>query len=147
MTTTQPQTKMKIGYNRSICFIILFHFMLSLNTVAAFHHYAIGPQNNNSIRKMMTNSHNNNKEFVTFAVNTKKSSLRMSSSKEEKTKAVKDFKMINEEESALRKVGGLMIGIATGILQIKVFPALDYSSLCAGLFASIATYRTGSQYQ
>jgi len=64
----------------------------------------------------------------------------------EENKAVDDFKMITEDESKLRKIGGVIIGIAT-IATYFTQDDQSYSSLSAGAFAAIATYRTGSEYQ
>jgi len=59
--------------------------------------------------------------------------------------AVADFKMITEEESQLRKTGGIIIAIIT----VAAFFAQgqNYANLCSGAFVALSTYRTGVEYQ
>lgn len=58
---------------------------------------------------------------------------------------VSDFKMITENESKLRKIGGVIIGVVTAAKFLSVDPS--YSALSTGAFVAISTYRTGSEYQ
>lgn len=64
---------------------------------------------------------------------------------EQALKAVAEFKMITEEESRLRKTGG----IALGIITVVAFFAQghNYANLGTGAFAALSTYRTGAEYQ
>lgn len=59
--------------------------------------------------------------------------------------AVVDFKMITEDESKLRKIGGIIIGVAT--VAAYFTQGQSYSSLSTGAFVAISTYRTGAEYQ
>ena len=64
--------------------------------------------------------------------------------------AVADFKMITEEESQLRKTGGLVLGIITAVVFVVQLFAPDganYPNLCAGVFGALSLYRTGADYQ
>jgi len=64
--------------------------------------------------------------------------------------AVADFKMITEEESQLRKTGGLVLGVITAVVFVVQLFAPDggnYSQLCAGVFGALSLYRTGADYQ
>jgi len=59
--------------------------------------------------------------------------------------AVAEFKMITEEESQLRKVGGIVLGIITVVAYFT--QGQNYINLCSGAFAALSTYRTGAEYQ
>lgn len=59
--------------------------------------------------------------------------------------AVAEFKMITEEESQLRKIGGVSIGIITIVLFFT--QGQNYVNLSTGAFAALSTYRTGAEYQ
>ena len=63
--------------------------------------------------------------------------------------AVADFKMITEEESQLRKTGGLVLGVITAVVFVMQVLAEggDYPNLCAGVFGALSLYRTGADYQ
>ena len=63
--------------------------------------------------------------------------------------AVADFKMITEEESQLRKTGGLVFGVITAVVFVMQVLAEggDYPNLCAGVFGALSLYRTGADYQ
>ena len=64
--------------------------------------------------------------------------------------AVADFKMITEDESQLRKTGGLVLGVITAVVFVVQLFAPDggnYSQLCAGVFGALSLYRTGADYQ
>ena len=64
--------------------------------------------------------------------------------------AVADFKMITEDESQLRKTGGLVLGIITAVVFVVQLFAPDganYPNLCAGVFGALSLYRTGADYQ
>jgi hypothetical protein len=74
-----------------------------------------------------------------------KTSVLMATAQEEQ--AVEDFKMITEDESTLRKIGGGVIGVATIATYLSTLADPSYTSLSTGIFAAIATYRSGSEYQ
>lgn len=59
--------------------------------------------------------------------------------------AVAEFKMITEEESQLRKTGGIVIGVITVVSFFA--QGQDYANLCTGAFFALSTYRTGAEYQ
>mmetsp|Transcript_1884 Transcript_1884/g.3384 ORF Transcript_1884/g.3384 Transcript_1884/m.3384 type:complete len:133 (-) Transcript_1884:754-1152(-) len=59
--------------------------------------------------------------------------------------AVAEFKMITEEESQLRKTGGIVLGIITVVSFFA--QGENYANLCTGAFAALSTYRTGAEYQ
>jgi len=59
--------------------------------------------------------------------------------------AVAEFKMITEEESQLRKTGGIILAIIT--IAAFFTQGQNYSNLCSGAFAALATYRSGAEYQ
>jgi len=64
--------------------------------------------------------------------------------------AVADFKMITEDESQLRKTGGLVLGLITAVVFVVQLFAPDggnYPQLCAGVFGALSLYRTGADYQ
>ena len=64
--------------------------------------------------------------------------------------AVADFKMITEEESQLRKTGGLVLGLITAVVfvvQLFAPEGGNYPQLCAGVFGALSLYRTGADYQ
>ena len=64
--------------------------------------------------------------------------------------AVADFKMITEEESQLRKTGGLVLGLITAVVfvvQLFAPEGGNYPNLCAGVFGALSLYRTGAEYQ
>jgi len=63
--------------------------------------------------------------------------------------AVADFKMITEEESQLRKTGGLVLGVITAVVfVVQLFAdGGNYPNLCAGVFGALSLYRTGADYQ
>jgi len=85
---------------------------------------------------------------TTTAATTTTSHLMAATPQEEK--AVVDFKMITEEESQLRKIGGGILGIIT-IVSFFALHAEDggynYANLSTGAFAALSTYRTGAEYQ
>ena len=60
-------------------------------------------------------------------------------------KAVDEFKMITETEATLRKTVGVGVGLATA--AIYATSGMPYSTLSAGIFGAISTYRTGAEYQ
>ena len=64
---------------------------------------------------------------------------------EQQQKAIRDFKMITEDEATLRKAAGVGIGLATA--GIYATSGMAYGSLSAGIFGAISTYRTGAEYQ
>lgn len=59
--------------------------------------------------------------------------------------AVAEFKMITEEESQLRKTGGIVLGVITIVSFFA--QGQDYANLCTGAFAALSTYRSGAEYQ
>jgi len=59
--------------------------------------------------------------------------------------AVDNFRMITEDEATIRKIGGVIIGVATAALYAK--GDLTYGSLSAGALGAISTFRTGAEYQ
>jgi len=59
--------------------------------------------------------------------------------------AVAEFKMITEEESLLRKIGGVGLGVVT--IASFLVQGHDYGNLSIGAFAALSTYRTGAEYQ
>jgi len=71
-------------------------------------------------------------------------SLQMTTTDTEE-RAVEEFKMITEDESKIRKIGGIGIGVVTAALFLN--QGMEYNSLSAGTFAAISTYRTGAEYQ
>ena len=64
---------------------------------------------------------------------------------EQQQKAIRDFKMITEDEATLRKAAGVGIGLATA--GIYATSGMAYGTLSAGIFGAISTYRTGAEYQ
>mmetsp|Transcript_6868 Transcript_6868/g.14305 ORF Transcript_6868/g.14305 Transcript_6868/m.14305 type:complete len:123 (-) Transcript_6868:545-913(-) len=74
----------------------------------------------------------------------RKNSITLTATLEEE-EMVADFKMITEDESKLRKIGGIVIGIATVAAYFAQGP--NYANLSTGVFAAISTYRTGAEYQ
>lgn len=80
-----------------------------------------------------------------------RSSARLATPQEEEA-AVADFRMITENESKLRRVGGVALGVVTlASFVVHNMPASHdpdvYASLSSGTFAALATYRTGTDYQ
>jgi len=59
--------------------------------------------------------------------------------------AVTEFKMITEEESQLRKTGGIILAIITIVAFFT--QGQNYANLCSGAFAALGTYRSGAEYQ
>lgn len=59
--------------------------------------------------------------------------------------AVAEFKMITEDEATVRKLGGVVIGVATAVAFATT--GLAYGTLSGGIFGAISTYRTGAEYQ
>ena len=81
-------------------------------------------------------------------------------SQEAAEQAVVDFKMITEEESGLRKIGGIILGVITIVSfftihgegggssdSISSSSYYNYANLSTGAFAALSTYRTGADYQ
>ena len=81
-------------------------------------------------------------------------------SQEAAEQAVVDFKMITEEESELRKIGGIILGLITIVSFFTIHGEgggssdssssssyYNYANLSTGAFAALATYRTGAEYQ
>ena len=80
-------------------------------------------------------------------------------SQEAAEQAVVDFKMITEEESKLRKIGGMILGVITivsfftmhgeggGSSDSSSSSYYNYANLSTGAFAALSTYRTGAEYQ
>ena len=79
---------------------------------------------------------------------------------QEAEQAVVDFKMITEEESELRKIGGMILGLITIISFFTIHGEggggsdssssssyYNYANLSTGAFAALSTYRTGADYQ
>lgn len=65
---------------------------------------------------------------------------------------VTEFCMITEDESKLRRVGGVALGVVTlASFFVHNMPASHdpdvYASLSMGKFSTFATYRTGTEYQ
>ena len=60
-------------------------------------------------------------------------------------KAVAENKMITETEATIRKVAGVGLGIATGVLYST--SGLAYTTLSAGIFGALSVYRSGAAYQ
>lgn len=60
-------------------------------------------------------------------------------------KAAEEGKMITETESIVRKVIGVGLGLATAATYAT--SGMAYPALAGGIFGSIATYRTGAEYQ
>ena len=82
---------------------------------------------------------------ATASGNAVASCMQMSSApREVEVQAAADFKMITEEEAAVRKGAGVAIGVATAALFAG--GALGYGPLSAGAFGAISTYRTGREY-
>jgi len=96
--------------------------------------------------KTRTNNHFSNSPIRIVESLNKSTVILKATTSQEENKAVDDFKMITEDESKLRKIGGVIIGIAT-IATYFTQGDHSYSSLSAGAFAAISTYRTGSEYQ
>merc|ERR1712232_638131 len=65
----------------------------------------------------------------------------------EEEQAVADFKMISEDESQLRRIGGIILGIITITKFLTTSGIHDYSGLSLGSFLALSTYRTGIEYQ
>mmetsp|Transcript_28445 Transcript_28445/g.32525 ORF Transcript_28445/g.32525 Transcript_28445/m.32525 type:complete len:148 (-) Transcript_28445:637-1080(-) len=61
-------------------------------------------------------------------------------------RAVKEFKMITEDESKIRQIGGIFVGMAT-LASYFSSSDVNYSALSAEIATSIALYRTGADYQ
>ena len=61
-------------------------------------------------------------------------------------RAVEEFKMITEDEATVRKIAGVGIGVVT-VVKFATSGLHDYSSLSAGVFGAVSTYRTGAEYQ
>jgi len=97
------------------------------------------------ISAKVRNNSSPSKFLTTRTAAVKKDSIITLLAEPQEYQAVADFKMITEEESKLRKVGGIIIGIATMIIYYT--QDQNYSSLSAGVFAAISTYRTGADYQ
>lgn len=93
--------------------------------------------------KIRTNGILRNSPFTSTGAKKTSASTLMATPQEEQ--AVAEFKMITEDESRLRKIGGVAIGIVTTAMYVT--QDQSYSSLSSGIFASIATYRSGSEYQ
>jgi hypothetical protein len=80
-------------------------------------------------------------------------------SQEAAEQAVVDFKMITEEESELRKIGGMILGVITIVSFFTIHGEgggsdssssssyYNYANLSTGAFAALSTYRTGADYQ
>ena len=79
-------------------------------------------------------------------------------SQEAAEQAVVDFKMITEEESKLRKIGGIILGLITIVSFFTIHGEggssdssssyyYNYANLSTGAFAALSTYRTGVDYQ
>ena len=81
-------------------------------------------------------------------------------SQEAAEQAVVDFKMITEEESELRKIGGIILGVITIVSFFTIHGEgggssdssssssyYNYANLSTGAFAALSTYRTGAEYQ
>ena len=73
---------------------------------------------------------------------------------QEEEQAVMDFKMITEEESQLRKIGGGILGLITMVSFVTLHgntgegeSYYNYANLSTGAFAALSTYRTGVDYQ
>jgi len=74
---------------------------------------------------------------------------------QEEEQAVMDFKMITEEESQLRKIGGGILGLLTMVSFVTIHgntagegeSYYNYANLSTGAFAALSTYRTGVDYQ
>ena len=79
---------------------------------------------------------------------------------QEAEQAVVDFKMITEEESELRKIGGIILGLITIVSFFTIHGEgggssdssssssyYNYANLSTGAFAALSTYRTGADYQ
>ena len=73
---------------------------------------------------------------------------------QEEEQAVVDFKMITEEESQLRKIGGGILGLLTMVSFVTLHgntgegeSYYNYANLSTGAFAALSTYRTGVDYQ
>jgi len=114
---------------------VLLFVSLKLMIVSGFHVFSPKTRTNSllSTSPPLVSANARKNSVITF----------MATPQEEQ--AVEDFKMITEEESNLRKIGGIVIGVATA----AAFFTQDqsYSSLSAGTFAAISTYRTGAEYQ
>ena len=81
-------------------------------------------------------------------------------SQEAAEQAVVDFKMITEEESKLRKIGGMILGVITIVSFFTIHGEgggssdrsssssyYNYANLSTGAFAALSTYRTGAEYR
>lgn len=128
---------------RSTNLILLVTLQLSV----AVSGFQIPRQTKTSNKGLLPSSHRSNIPLMTqntaFSRSTT-STLSVGATPQEE-QAVAEFKMITEEESQLRKTGGIILAIIT--IAAFFTQGQNYSNLCSGAFAALATYRSGAEYQ